>query len=260
LANEKEKVANAQRVKNKRLIINLVARQFVTFRLINFHLAHQVYEEVLILLAGQSNLHVRDKTHESIIRVFNAPIYTDRQKWFPYLIQMFGNQKSEYYEHLNKFCQISHLKIDIVQPIIVPAKSDQMTSDENELESDTYIADLIVDFYELVEFDYSKMDSDVTLLKSCVIEHHEYDSLDYNDTYSFTEEEFYKISLGNIYLFEVEQKGNNNNVLRLFVKDCLTKDQYFLIFYVFNYNRNQSQAKKIVLDDSNCKLFVLVIF
>lgn len=237
------------------LVLNLVTRQFVTFRIFNLPSNKSEYlTDIKILLSGDSSLDLIEKKSDLKIDVFHSPVYDkspNRTEWMAYLNGMFASKNNYYFEsymeYLSVFCHISHIRIDLNSMLafgISDYKSVRL--EESFVES----LDKIVNF--------ESQFSEYYLPKICSINYGAMPNHDFHkNEHDFNSE---------IYVFEIEQNLLNDGeeeqiddtfYLRMFLKECDINQEYVLILYV-THDRKVNKLKKLILDDSNCQIRVYV--
>jgi hypothetical protein len=283
------------------LIINLVAAQYATFRLFNVpnqkSKSSLIIEKITILLNGDCSLDLIDKvmdgsnsseerSRKSIIEVLHSPWYakqndSGRFDWFNYLNHTFiinnnDNKKNIeyiYMEHLNKFCSISHLRVDLGKLYANVLKSNFGIKNENQ---SPYL-EKFVDYMQLDEHTHLDVSKDF-LLNKCKATYESYNSKK-NMPISPDTRILHEYDMNDeIYVFEIgysldkeknekkrkrqenndieEEKDDdraNDNYLKLFVKECDPLKRYLLIIY-----SRKSEKRRLILDDSNCPIKVFV--
>lgn len=236
--------------KNDPLIINLVARQFVTFNLFNLP---SDLSNVTILLSGECNLEVRSKQEWLKLNVAHAPVYDEisgddnyestaqpnqaahashRTKWMSYLSRQLGIETRYYVEHLTMLCHVRHLFIG---------------SSHNSV---------------LVQYsDWNYEDSSITeylLIKKCVRKQKLPASASTSTpTPSRIGDEPIK---DEFYLFEFDsnqkEKIYDNETIRIYLKDCAFNKRYNLIVL---FNLNSQKLPRMILDTDICRLNILYV-
>lgn len=107
---------------DKPLIINLVTKQFVTFRLINL----PANVNIRVLLNGDASVNFLEKKRdesdeESFVEITNAPLYDlqeNRTDWVTFIEKTMMPKRKflvhDYIEYLTMLCHISHLRLDLL--------------------------------------------------------------------------------------------------------------------------------------------------
>ena len=103
---------------DQQLILNVVTKQFVTFRLLNV----PSRARLRVLVNGEARVSyvekkdVNEANSASTVEIWHAPLYdrfANRSEWVAYLERSTGVNIRRYVEYLNLFCHLSHLRIDL---------------------------------------------------------------------------------------------------------------------------------------------------
>lgn len=113
---------------NKPLIINLVTKQFVTFRLIN---VPSTNVNIRVLLNGDASVNFlekkrtandadNDSADDSFVEIIHAPLYNlqeNRTDWVTFIEKTIMPKRKvlvhDYIEYLTMLCHVSHLRLDL---------------------------------------------------------------------------------------------------------------------------------------------------
>ncbi|CAF0923968.1 unnamed protein product [Brachionus calyciflorus] len=224
------------------LVLNLVTRQFMTFKIFNLpHEKSDYLTDIKILLNGESSLEILEKKGDLKIQVHHSPVYdysTNRREWIDYLNTLLGDGQNDYVEYLSLFCHVSHIRLDINKMLL-------SIHDEN------YFSDYVEPLEAMPNLsESSNLVSDYYLGKNCTF-------LFNGAKYKKNNQE--KNFLDNFqphFFIEIEQNPNEivgNDYLRIFIKECNIAKDYNLIVFVNNLMQINSE-KKIILDEANCNV------
>ena len=226
------------------LIINLVARQFLTFNLLNL----PTNLTLTILLNGECTLQT---TSSPLVRVLHSPAYDDhsllvdsspsnsinsRLKWISYLSKHVQARFHFYVEHLTMLCHVKHLHVDLARGFAQP----------------------------LIQFtDYNfYLDKDYLIIKKCST---------INTNNPRPKKSFSVKLVQEFYVFEFDANANSSsrvnanhhphhNRLRLFLKDCDGIRKYNIAFFFRRWNKTTDSNPIIILHfDSTCQLSILYV-
>lgn len=164
----------------KSLIINLVARQFMSFRLLNIPIKSAHLDKLIILLNGECSLDIIEKKQVETslkiqIETHHSPIYdissieNNRNEWLNYLKQKFypglntNDVNLNYMEHLSRFCHLSHVIINLNNLLIINNYDfDSPKANMN------YVNSLeLAQHLELVDLLEIEMSTDYNIIKKC---------------------------------------------------------------------------------------------
>lgn len=259
------------------LIINLVTKQFVTFRLVNFPKLSP--NRIKILLNGDCSLNMFEPKSQTpaYVPIINSPPYdrtSDRQEWIDYLEKLTGSKIDRYIEYLSMFCQISHVRIDINRVLYAAAETvvhdheqenlaqrmEEISESANELLSDY----CLLKYCNQIEIDKPFFKPSMSRNNSTnkknkhknnvnVVQLKEQQHARNRNFFAFSKilhDNDHLFNLENqIFIFEIEQfdpisETDDNDDLFVFINECDINKQYILILYV-NYNstngRNATQ-------------------
>jgi hypothetical protein len=170
-----------------RITINLVVKQFVTFRLIN--LPSFVDR---ILLNGDCSVNLIEPSAGSHVQILNSPRYDEndendedegeqkqgghqgglatRRKWIDYLERVDNIQIDQYVEYQTLLCLVSHVRIDLRRMLDLANDHDDHDGDDDSLAKNDlveYLKEISDDEFEVNSDNVTIAEQDDGLVKHC---------------------------------------------------------------------------------------------
>lgn len=129
---------NNNKNKNTEILINLVTKQFVTFRIINLPTASEKMRKMRVFLNGDCSVNLMEKWSKQsggsssgsgrggdggsigggeFVEIVHSPVYdrmANRSEWISYLEWSLGYIDT-YVEYLSLFCHVTHVRVDLNQ-------------------------------------------------------------------------------------------------------------------------------------------------
>lgn len=262
-----------------RLIFNIVTHQFLTIQILNLPPDNKYIREVVFLINGDANIDLLQKyatqnSSRPSVNVLHAPLYDkqsynqeqqslpqlNRSDWFEFLLDTFYPNRRQrptivYVESLIKICSSFHIRINLESLVV-----------NNYIRMESVGADS----YDLVELSELTHDNSNNLVNVCT--RHENESSKQTATdlskNNLVESAADLIGLSKhsdgidyvVYVFDIENSlvDTKNKYIRIFIKECEHDKNYFLLLYLRNAKHDSFRDKRIMIDDFNCPIKLLV--
>ena len=257
-----------------RLIFNIVTHQFLTIQILNLPPDNKYIREVVFLINGDANIDLLQKyatlnSSRPSVSVLHAPLYDKQEQqqslpqltrsdWFDFLLDTFYPNRLKwptiiYIESLIKICSSFHIRINLESLVV-----------NNYIRMESIDADLY-DLVEMSELTHDNLNNLVNVCTRSANESSKQTSADLskNNLDETAVNELSKHSDGIdyvVYVLDIENSLANtkNKYIRIFIKECELDKNYFLFLYLRNAKHDLFKDKRIMIDDFNCPIKLLV--